>query len=168
MPTRPLKFYKRIAALPATLEPDAVYAVRVGAGFDFYISDITGAIAHKVNGISGDYVESLEAGLGITIDDSGGIGSIPTISIGQEVDPTSLVTFGGLTLDTGGSITFADGSIQRSKAPQMYTNADAELGLTIDDLLPGDYYYDDITESIFIMVDTGLGYNQLLDLTVRA
>ena len=67
-----------------------------------------------------------------------------------------------------GVITFADGSIQRSKAPQMYTNADAANGLSIDDLLPGDFYYDDVTESIFIMVDTGLGYNSLLDLTVRA
>ena len=50
----------------------------------------------------------------------------------------------------------------------MYTNADAATGLTIDDMFPGDFYYDDVTESIFIMVDTGLGYNNLLDLTVRA
>ena len=50
----------------------------------------------------------------------------------------------------------------------MYTNADAALGLTIDDLLPGDFYYDDGTESIFIMIDTGFGYNNLLDITVRA
>jgi len=41
-------------------------------------------------------------------------------------------------------------------------------GITLDDLKPGDYYYDDTTESIYIMIDTGLGYNQLLDLTVRA
>ena len=76
--------------------------------------------------------------------------------------------FANLTLDTDGVITFADGSTQRTKAPQMYTNADAAEGLSIDDLLPGDFYYDDVTESIFIMVDTGLGYNSLLDLTVRA
>jgi hypothetical protein len=50
----------------------------------------------------------------------------------------------------------------------MYTNADAAAGLTTDDMFPGDFYYDDVTESIFIMVDTGLGYNSLLDLTVRA
>ena len=63
---------------------------------------------------------------------------------------------------------FPDGTLQTTKAPKMYTNADAEKGLTIDDLTPGDFYYDDGTESIFIMVDTGLGYNSLLDLTVRA
>lgn len=66
------------------------------------------------------------------------------------------------------SVFFPDGTEQTTKAPKMYTNADAALGLTIEDLLPGDFYYDDGTESIFIMVDTGLGYNSLLDLTVRA
>ena len=82
-------------------------------------------------------------------------------------DGTS-VTFPNVTLGANGVITFADGTVQKTKAPQMYTNADAAAGLSIDDLLPGDFYYDDVTESIFIMVDTGLGYNNLLDLTVRA
>jgi hypothetical protein len=88
----------------------------------------------------------------------------------QDLNTTSSVTFVNLTLNTNtnGVITFADGSIQRTKAPQMYTNADAANGLTIEDLLPGDFYYDDSTESIFIMIDTGLGYNNLLDITSRA
>ena len=82
-------------------------------------------------------------------------------------DGTS-VTFPNVTLAANGVLTFANGTVQKSKAPQMYTNADAAAGLTIDDMIPGDFYYDDVTESIFIMVDTGLGYNSLLDLTVRA
>jgi hypothetical protein len=82
-------------------------------------------------------------------------------------DGTS-VTFPNVTLAANGVLTFANGTVQKSKAPQMYTNADAAAGLTIDDMIPGDFYYDDVTESIFIMVDTGLGYNNLLDLTVRA
>ena len=41
---------KVVAALPGTLTPSTVYAVRVGAGFDLYISDSTGSVAHKVNG----------------------------------------------------------------------------------------------------------------------
>ena len=65
-------------------------------------------------------------------------------------------------------LVFPNGTIQTTKAPRMYTNTDAAAGLTIEDLIPGDFYYDDGTESIFIMVDTGLGYNSLLDLTVRA
>ena len=56
------KIYKLVGSLPAQLEPNAVYAVRTGLGFDFYISDSTGSIAHKVNdaasegGIIIDYV----------------------------------------------------------------------------------------------------------------
>ena len=86
----------------------------------------------------------------------------------QDLNTTSSVIFANLTLATDGVITYADGTTQKSKAPQMYTNADAAAGLSIDDMSPGDFYYDDVTESIFIMVDTGLGYNNLLDLTVRA
>jgi hypothetical protein len=40
---------KEVAALPGTLVPNTVYAVRRGTGFDLYISDSTGLIAHKVN-----------------------------------------------------------------------------------------------------------------------
>jgi hypothetical protein len=40
---------KEIAALPPTLDPNCIYAIRVGAGCDLYISDSTGQIAHKVN-----------------------------------------------------------------------------------------------------------------------
>ena len=88
---------------------------------------------------------------------------------GSEIssDGTS-VTFPNVTLAANGVLTFADNTVQKTKAPQMYTNADAANGLSIADLVPGDFYYDDVTESIFIMVDTGLGYNNLLDLTVRA
>lgn len=42
--------HKVVASLPGTLEPDAVYAVRVGDGFDLYISDSTGSVAHRLNG----------------------------------------------------------------------------------------------------------------------
>lgn len=41
--------HKVVAALPDPLEPDAVYAVRIGDGFDLYISDTTGSVAHRLN-----------------------------------------------------------------------------------------------------------------------
>lgn len=44
---------KVVSALPTPLEPDTLYAVRVGEGFDLYISDNTGTLAHKVNGGGG-------------------------------------------------------------------------------------------------------------------
>lgn len=43
------KVHKVVAALPDPLAANAVYAVRVGEGFDLYITDSTGSIAHKIN-----------------------------------------------------------------------------------------------------------------------
>lgn len=48
-----LKIHKVVASLPSTLEPDAIYAVRAGTGFDLYIADSTGSVAHKVNADGG-------------------------------------------------------------------------------------------------------------------
>jgi len=44
-----LRFSKVVASLPAQLDPDTLYLVRVGAGFDLYVSDATGSIAYPVN-----------------------------------------------------------------------------------------------------------------------
>jgi len=44
-----LRFAKVVASLPAMLDPDTLYLVRVGQGFDFYVSDATGSIAYPVN-----------------------------------------------------------------------------------------------------------------------
>ncbi len=43
------KIDKAVAALPAVLEADTVYAVRVGTGFDLFVSDLTGTVAHPIN-----------------------------------------------------------------------------------------------------------------------
>ncbi|MDO8771932.1 MAG: phage tail protein [Burkholderiaceae bacterium] len=43
------KATKVVAALPGVLAADTLYAVRTGAGFDLYISDSTGGIAHALN-----------------------------------------------------------------------------------------------------------------------
>lgn len=40
---------KEVASLPSKLEPDTIYYVRTGNGFDLYVSDATGAAAHKIN-----------------------------------------------------------------------------------------------------------------------
>ena len=44
------KIEKVIGAVPETIEPNCIYLVRTGAGFDLYASDTTGAIAHALNG----------------------------------------------------------------------------------------------------------------------
>jgi len=87
---------------------------------------------------------------------AGGAGIGKTLTLGY-----------GLVLNPNGTITFGDGTVQSSRAFKFFTNADVALGLTTDDMLPGDWYFDDSTESIYVMVNYG-AYNQLQDLTVRA
>lgn len=55
------KFRKEVSQLPATLEPDTIYAIRTGAGFDLYISDSTGAIAYKTNEKQEVFIDNLPA-----------------------------------------------------------------------------------------------------------
>jgi hypothetical protein len=65
-------------------------------------------------------------------------------------------------------LTFSDGTIQRSKSARLFNTSDLENeGITTDDFLPGDFFYDTNTQSIFIMIDTGEGFWKLLDITVR-
>jgi hypothetical protein len=49
MRTEPLKVYKTVVSLPTVLEPNTIYAVRGGAGFDLFVTDLTGSIAYKPN-----------------------------------------------------------------------------------------------------------------------
>jgi len=60
-----LKVYKVIASLPTPLEPDAIYLVRVGAGYDMYVTDTTGSIAYASNASgSGGAVSSVNGQTG--------------------------------------------------------------------------------------------------------
>ena len=51
------KAFKVVGGLPGTLEPDAIYLVRVGLGFDLYVTDATGVNAHKVNSGAADLTD---------------------------------------------------------------------------------------------------------------
>jgi len=48
-----IKIDKVVSSLPSTLVANTVYAVRVGTGFDLYITDNTGATAHQINSSGG-------------------------------------------------------------------------------------------------------------------
>ncbi len=60
----------------------------------------SGVVTVKDNGIAlgtettGDYVESLVAGTGVTLANNSGEGATPTVAIGQAVGTTDAVTFG--------------------------------------------------------------------------
>lgn len=45
------KIHKVVSALPGTLVADTIYAVRVGTGFDLYVTDSSATIAFKVNSV---------------------------------------------------------------------------------------------------------------------
>lgn len=60
-------------------------------------SQLTGDITLGTQ-TSGAYVETISGGTGVTVSGSGGEGSTPSVSIGQDVSTTSDVTFADLTL----------------------------------------------------------------------
>jgi hypothetical protein len=49
MSTTVLYARKEVSALPGTLVANTIYAIRRSTGFDLYITDNTGLIAHKIN-----------------------------------------------------------------------------------------------------------------------
>lgn len=44
-----IRFEKIVSKLPTNLEPNTIYFVRVGTGFDLYVTDMTGKIANALN-----------------------------------------------------------------------------------------------------------------------
>jgi hypothetical protein len=140
----------------------------------------SGYSGYSGQGFSGDFVSTLIAGTGVSISGVPGYGSTPEISIGQPVAITDSVIFGNVLIASGGSLTFEDDIAkaiisgatipyaQVTAASKFFTNADALAGYSLSDMKPGDFYYDDVSESIYICIDTGLGYFDFLDLTVRA
>lgn len=44
-----IRFEKIVSKLPTDLEPNTIYFVRVGTGFDLYVTDMTGKIANALN-----------------------------------------------------------------------------------------------------------------------
>lgn len=53
-----LDVQKTVGNLPSRLAPSTFYAVRVGGGYDLYLSDSTGNTAHKLN--SPDMIRDIE------------------------------------------------------------------------------------------------------------
>ncbi|MDD5360410.1 MAG: hypothetical protein PHI79_03430 [Sulfurovaceae bacterium] len=62
-----IKFRKEVSALPAELSTNTLYMVRVGTGFDLYVSDSTGSVAHKINSSNSlDIIEAASPETGTT------------------------------------------------------------------------------------------------------
>ena len=87
-----ISVYKVVSSLPSSLDSNALYLVRTGAGFDFYVSDSTGSVAYQINssgaggGLS-NIVEDTTPQLGGDLDlNSNDITGTGNISITGEIE----------------------------------------------------------------------------------
>jgi hypothetical protein len=85
-----ISVYKVVSSVPASLDSNALYLVRTGTGFDFYVSDSTGSVAYQINssaaGLS-NIVEDTTPQLGGDLDLNGnGITGTGNISITGEIE----------------------------------------------------------------------------------
>lgn len=83
---------KIVSVLPSPLEPDTVYLVRTGEGFDIYASDATGNVAHSLNastleGPKGDKGEKGEKGDKGDTGDKGDKGDVGDDGIATAIYP---------------------------------------------------------------------------------
>ena len=77
------KIYKEISTVPSEISSDSMYAVRIGLGFDLYLSDTTGSVAYKINNtnvssVEGNLVEMTSDGLLVKIKEASDINSFIT------------------------------------------------------------------------------------------
>jgi hypothetical protein len=78
-----ISVYKVVSSVPASLDSNALYLVRTGTGFDFYVSDSTGSVAYQINssaaGLSNiveDTTPQLGGDLNLNSNDITGTGNI--------------------------------------------------------------------------------------------
>ena len=89
-----------------------------------------------------------------------------TITINSLVDnnlansiANGTLALANVTISTNGFITFADGSRQYERAPISVVNQDWVDGLDINTLLPGDLWYEEVENKLYIYTDFGTYYD---------
>jgi hypothetical protein len=127
---------------------------------------------------TGDFVQSLVAGTGVTLANNSGENATPTIAIGQSVETTDDVTFntltataGVITLTSSGAptSTIADGALAVDTTNDtLYVRSNGSwvessgggASVTVSDAAPGsptsgDLWYESDTGSMFVYYDDG-------------
>lgn len=108
MSTSPVFFRKEISVLPSTLDANTIYAVRNGAGFDLYITDLTASIAYSLNesqtsgavnvGVRNQSGSTIPAGSVVYINGVSNTGNRPLIALAKaDAEATSTGTYGVTT-----------------------------------------------------------------------
>lgn len=101
-----IKYHKVVAALPSTLDPNSVYYVRVGTGFDLYVTNDAGLVAAYQLNPDPKTVSALTVSANITLLNSmhgfvlNVVGDAP---VSVSFDPANLIPGFRITLVRGGS-----------------------------------------------------------------
>lgn len=101
---------------------------------------------------------SIVAGNNISINSNT---STKTITIGTTQDISAN------TLNVNTHIIFASGEVQTTRATKVIINSDWAGGFQINNLVPGDFYYDDTTNKLFVWTNFG-SYYDFYDITPPA
>jgi hypothetical protein len=107
---------------------------------------------------TGDYVQSVTAGTGVTVTGGTGEGSIPTVAIGQDVGTGSSVAFAGLNVDSG--TLYVDATNNRvgindttpSTALDVTGDGHFTTDLTVDGTLYANHIHGDLAGPVYIHV----------------
>ena len=95
---------------------------------------------------SGDYVESVSGGTGVTVTGGTGEGSTPSVAIGQDVATSATVAFAGLNVDSG--VLYVDSTNNRVGINNVTPTVPLEV--TGDSLLDGDVTITGLLEAAHI------------------
>lgn len=82
---------------------------------------------------TGNYVNDVTAGTGVTVTHTPGEGSSPTIAIGQAVATSDSPTFAGLTIN-GGTVTFEGATADAFETTLSITDPTADRTITVPDV----------------------------------
>jgi hypothetical protein len=171
-PTVPIKFEKAISSLPAILNPDSVYAVRVGEGIDLYVSDMTGNIAFKSNspGVASTSTAGIVKvdGTTVTINTSGVISAhVDPNAVGAPIKTFNII--GTATAPLQGTAIFRPFSIITLTRAELTTSTVSSSPIIIalykDNAVAGTFH---INPGYFTAEYTGLNIELVAGSAVRA
>jgi hypothetical protein len=92
-----IKFSKVVSSLPGTLDPNTAYLVRVGSGFDLYVTDSTGSVAYQTNVPIHTHTKS-------AITDLETITVTPTANAVPKADSSGKISLNWLTTGSGSGL----------------------------------------------------------------
>lgn len=112
---------------------------------------------------TGDYVQTVSGGTGVTVTGGTGEGSTPSVAIGQDVGTGATVAFGGLNVDSG--VLYVDATNNRvgvnntTPAYSLDVTGDGHFttDLTVDGILYANHIHGEIAGPVYVHVKNTSG-----------